>query len=236
MANKKKVFHFTSKGCPFNCSYCSNQLLWDRRVLYRDLEEVYDELKYFQNKYKINTFLLEDDVFTVKKERIYEFSQMLIDKKVNIRWAFQTRPNILPDVKALKFAYNTGCRVVSMGIEGGNEKILNKNQTTSKKYNYRCSKKGARGKMQVYAGFIIGFPEDTIDTVWDTIKFPDELDIASPGFQLMVPYPATAVRKVAEKEGGILTNDYSKYSTYDEVYCPPGLKGYDLKAIRKFKL
>ena len=225
---------FTSKGCPFNCSYCSNQLLWDRRVLYRDMEEVYEELKFFKDKYKINTFLLEDDVFTVKKERIYEFSQMLIDKKLNIRWMFQTRPNILPDVKALQFAYNTGCRAVSMGIEGGNEKILNKNQTTSKNTIIDAVKRVHEAKMQVYAGFIIGFPEDSIESVWDTIKFPDELDIASPGFQLMVPYPATAVRKIAEKEGGILTNDYSKYSTYDVVYCPPGLKGYDLKKIRKF--
>jgi radical SAM superfamily enzyme YgiQ (UPF0313 family) len=121
-----------------------------------------------------------------------------------------------------------------MGIEGGNENILNINQTTSKDTIIKAVERIHKSGMMVYAGFIIGFPEDTIETVWDTIKFPDELNIESPGFQLMVPYPATAVRKKAEKDGGILTNDYNKYSTYDVVYCPPGLRGYDLKSIRKF--
>ena len=232
---KEKGFSiFTSKGCPFNCSYCSNQLLWDRRVIYRDLKEVAEEIKYFQKKYDVHNFLLEDDVFTVKKERLHEFCDMLKEYKIKIKWLFQTRPNILPDLDSLKIAKENGCRAVNMGIEGGNENILNINQTTSKDTIIKAVDRIHKSGMMVYAGFIIGFPEDTIETVWDTIKFPDELNIESPGFQLMVPYPATAVRKKAEKDGGILTNDYNKYSTYDVVYCPPGLKGYDLKSIRRF--
>lgn len=232
---KEKGFSiFTSKGCPFNCSYCSNQLLWDRRVIYRDLEEVAQEIKYFQKKYDVHNFVLEDDVFTVKQERLHEFCDMLVRNKIDIKWIFQTRPNIVPDIEALIKAKKHGCRVVNMGIEGGNAEILKINQTTSRDIIIDLVNKIHKAGLKVYAGFIIGFPEDTIETVWDTIKFPDELNIESPGFQLMVPYPATAVRKKAEKDGGILTNDYNKYSTYDVVYCPPGLRGYDLKEIRKF--
>lgn len=232
---KEKGFSiFTSKGCPFNCSYCSNQLLWDRRVIYRDLQEVAEEIKYFQKKYDVHNFVLEDDVFTVREERLHQFCDMLVKNKIEIKWIFQTRPNIVPDIESLIKAKNHGCRVVNMGIEGGNAEILKINQTTSREIIIDSVNKIHKAGLKVYAGFIIGFPEDTIETVWDTIRFPDELNIESPGFQLMVPYPATAVRKKAEKDGGILTNDYNKYSTYDVVYCPPGLRGYDLKEIRKF--
>lgn len=233
--SKEKGFSiFTSKGCPFNCSYCSNQLLWDRKVIYRDLNEVAQEIKYFQKKYEVHNFVLQDDVFTVKQERIHEFCDMLTKHEINIKWIFQTRPNIIPDTQSLIKAREHGCKVVKMGIEGGNAAILKKNQSTSKQIIIDAVDKVHDVGLKAYAGFIIGFPEDTIETVWETIKFPDELNIESPGFQLMVPYPATAVRRVAEKEGGILTNDYNKYSTYEVVYCPPGLRGYDLKAIRKF--
>ena len=52
--------------------------MWDRRVIYRDLEEVAEEIKYFQKKYKLNNFILEDDIFTTRKERLHEFCEMLV--------------------------------------------------------------------------------------------------------------------------------------------------------------
>ena len=102
-------------------------------MIYRDLEEVAEEIKYFQKKYKLNNFILEDDIFTIRKERLHEFCEMLVKHNLKINWRFQTRPNIMPDLETLKKAKNHGCKVVGMGIEGGNEKILQINQTTSKK-------------------------------------------------------------------------------------------------------
>jgi radical SAM superfamily enzyme YgiQ (UPF0313 family) len=233
--SKDKGFSlFTSKGCPYQCSYCSNHLLWDNRVLYRPKNEILDEIKYLQSKYNIRNFVLEDDVFTVKKSRVFDFCDMIIENKLDIEWVFQTRPNIVPDEETLEICKAAGARAVNMGIESGSPEVLKANQTTSKELIVEAVQRVQSVGLKVYGGFIVGFPEDTIETVWETITFPDELDIDSPGFQNMVPYPKTAVRAKAQKEGGILTNDYSRYSTYDVVYVPPGLNGYDLKKIRKF--
>lgn len=232
--DKKGFSVFTSKGCPYNCTYCSNHILTDRKVAYRDLNEVIAEIQWFQKKYSINLFNIADEVFTLDRDRVFKFCDMLDDKKINIEWTFQTRANLIKDKDILLRVKKSGARAVSMGIESGNAGVLRLNKHISLEEIEGSVRAVKNAGLLVYGGFIIGFPEDTIDTVWDTITLPDKLDIDSPGFQLMVPYPKTMVREKAFKEGGILTNDFSEYTTYGVVYVPPGLNGYDLLAIRKF--
>lgn len=225
---------FTSAGCPFDCSYCSNYILSDRKVTYRDLNEVISEIQWLQKKYNIGLFTIADEVFTLDKDRVVEFCEMIEKKKLNIIWIVQTRASLVPDKDILIKMKNSGARVISLGIESGNSDVLKFNKGISRDQVVNAANLIKKLGFLVYAGFIIGFPQDTIDTVWDTIRFPDELDLDSPGFQLMVPYPKTKVREIAEKDGGILTNDFDKYTTYGVVYLPPGLKGYDMLAIRRF--
>lgn len=233
-SQKKGFSVFTSKGCPYSCSYCSNHLLWNKKLVYRNLDEVFSEIEWLMQTYCINQFVIEDDLFTMNKDRVIRFCEMIEKKKFNIEWIFQTRANLVKDKDMFIKMKNVGAKVANMGIESGNADILRINKAISIDQVVNAVKIIKSAGLLVYAGFIIGFPEDTIDTVWETINFADELDIDSPGFQLMVPYPKTRVREKAIKEGGIVTNDFSKYSTYGVVYVPPGLKGYDLLAIRKF--
>jgi radical SAM superfamily enzyme YgiQ (UPF0313 family) len=203
-------------------------------VIYRDLNETISEIQWFQKKYNINLFNIVDEVFTLNKDRVFEFCDTLEKKKIDIEWTFQTRANLITDKEMLIKMKNAGARAASIGIESGNPDVLKANKHISLEQIIKAVNIMKSADLLVYAGFIIGFPEDTIDTVWDTIKLPDELDIDSPGFQIMVPYPKTRVREKALIEGGILTNDFSKYTTYGVVYVPPSLNEYDMLAIRKF--
>ncbi len=233
-SSKKGFTIYTSKGCPYNCSYCSNHLLWNKKIIYRDLDEVFAEIQYLQQTYNIEQFAIGDDLFTIDRANVIDFCEMVEKKQLGLEWTFQTRANLVKDRDMLVRMRKAGAKAVSIGIESGNADVLQTNKKISLETIVNAVKMIKSAGLLVYSGFIIGFPEDTIDTVWDTIRFPDELDIDSPGFQLMVPYPKTRVRDKALKEGGILTNDFSKYTTYGVVYVPPGLKGYDLLAIRKF--
>jgi len=225
---------FASTGCSFNCTFCSNHLLTHRKVIYRNLDDVVSEIQWFQKKYDINIFSIADEVFTLDKKRVFEFCDILEKRKVDIRWTFQTRANLVSDKKMLMRMKELGAERVTIGIESGNSEVLRINKNISLDQIVDAVDILKSVGFLVYAGFIIGFPEDTIDTVWETITFADKLDLDSPGFQLMVPYPKTKVREKALKEGGILTNDFNKYTTYGVVYVPPGLKKYDLLEIRRF--
>ena len=235
---KKGFSIFTSKGCPFVCTYCSNHLLWGRKIVYRDFEGVFNEIKWMMDHYRIEQFVLEDDLFTVDQKRVYEFCDLIEKKGLKFEWMFQTRGNLVGqrkrDQKMFERMKEVGATVANMGIESGSQRVLQSNKQMDKQVIVDAVKMLKEMGYLIYAGFIIGFPEDDIESVWDTIAFPDQLDIDSPGFQLMIPYPKTSVRDKALKEGGILTNDYSKYSTFNVVYVPPGLQGYDLLEIRKF--
>ncbi len=233
-SQKKGFSVFTSKGCPYSCTYCSNHILCNRKVVNRDFQEVISEIRWLQKKYKINIFSMADEVFTLDRNRVFEFCDILEKEKLDIEWTFQTRADAVKDKEMFIRMRNVGARAVNIGIESGNSEVLRANKNLSLDQIINAVNILKSVNLLVYAGFIIGFPEDTIDTVWETITFPDKLDIDSPGFQHMVPYPKTKVREKAIKEGGILTNNFDKYSTYGVVYVPPGLNGYDLLAIRRF--
>jgi anaerobic magnesium-protoporphyrin IX monomethyl ester cyclase len=231
---EKAAAIFTSKGCVYNCSYCSNNLISGHKIVYRKIEDVIKEIRFYIDRYKIKSFDLLDEIFTVNEKRVIEFCDAIEKEKLNITWGFQTRANLVSNKSLLKRMRAAGARVISLGIESGNEDVLRANKGLGREAIIEAVNILKEAGFIIYAGFIIGFPQDTIETVWQTICFPDELGIDSPGFQIMVPYPKTEVRRIAEKEGGILTDDFEQYSTYDVVYSPPGLAGYDLLAIRQF--
>ncbi len=77
-SEKKGFSIFTSKGCPFACTYCINHLLWGRKIVYRDFDQVFDEIEGMMSKYNIDQFALEDDLFTVDTKRVYEFCPLVL--------------------------------------------------------------------------------------------------------------------------------------------------------------
>lgn len=225
---------FSSKGCFYNCTYCNNGLISNRRIINRSLDDVIQEIKFYMENYNLRNFSILDEVFTANEKRVREFCDRIEKERLGISWEFQTRADLVTNKDLFKRMRQAGAVVASIGIESGNENILRTNKSSSREIIKHAVDTFKELGYLVYAGFIIGFPQDTIETVWQTITFSDELNLDSPGFQIMVPYPKTEVRRVAEKEGGILTNDFQRYSTYDVVYIPPGLEGYNLLAIRQF--
>ena len=185
-------------------------------------------------KYKVEQIVLEDDLFTIDTDLVNKFCDRIEKDKLKFDWAFQTRPALIKSKELLERMKSVGAVACNLGIESGSDKVLKANKTENVKRIETAVEIIKSTGLKIYSGFIIGFPQDDIHTVWDTITFPDKLGIDSPGFQIMIPYPGTAVRTEVEKSGGILTNDFSKYTTYGVVYVPPKLKGYDLVGIRKF--
>jgi anaerobic magnesium-protoporphyrin IX monomethyl ester cyclase len=192
----------TSRGCPFQCTYCYNALFNKHSWRQKSATKVIADLRYYYDKYKINRFHIIDDNFFVDLDRAREILQNAIAIDANMEIIFQgVRADSIckmdKDFFALLKQYKQiGLRV---GIESGSQRILdliNKN-TTLEQYR-QANQLLADHKIKSYYNFMIGFPFETIADFKKTTRFAVELMEANPYARgdfmaIYQPYPGTAL-------------------------------------------
>lgn len=199
-----KEYHIiTGRGCPFSCIFCTRP--HGQLVRKRSPELVVSEIEGIVERYKPERFLFCDETFTIDKKYTNKVIDLIVEKRIEqkVHWYVQTHVNTV-DVDILSRMKKAGCSSVGFGIESGNPAILKQAQkgitlTMATKAVDACKKVG----LFVEGFFIIGHPNETYETIWDTIKFAAELNPDRAIFGIMVPYPNTVVWEMAKKgEGG----------------------------------
>ncbi|MBA7618540.1 Anaerobic magnesium-protoporphyrin IX monomethyl ester cyclase [subsurface metagenome] len=157
----------TSRGCPFSCSYCSSRSVWGNWRP-RSISNVLDEIEWLVSEYGYEMVSIVDDIFTLKKARIEEFCQGLLNRGLRIEWRSQTRADCLSP-EMLELMRETGCQRLTLGIESGSPTILknlNKKQEIEDVVNAFawCKKAGIKAGFNV----IIGAPGETRATIEET--------------------------------------------------------------------
>jgi len=177
----------TSRGCPFNCAFCSHT----RNVRFRSIEKVLEEIRIVKNTYGTRQFAIKDDSFTVNKKRTIEICQRLINEKMNINWDCTTRVNLIDD-ELIDIMIRAGCNTIKVGIETGSEKIL---KDINKGITFEQARKVARmlNKHGIFwsAYFMYGLPDETEEDMLKTYQFMKELNPYYAGLGLYAPYPNT---------------------------------------------
>lgn len=209
---------FFSRGCPFQCSYCSNHSLAQVYGLsrnyprYRSVDSCIDEIKDALSKYKFYTLWIMDDTFGLNKKWREEFCDKYLNE-ISLRFCVLLRPNVVDEelISSLKHA---GCFRIMFGVESGNDyvrnQIMNRNITTEqivhafglcKKYN-----------IESCALNIIGVPGETDEMIWDTINLNRKLQPTSSGLNIFYPYKGTQLGDRSFSEGLVDLKMYSKFS------------------------
>ncbi|MCS7098374.1 MAG: B12-binding domain-containing radical SAM protein [Candidatus Methanomethyliaceae archaeon] len=231
----------TSRGCPFNCIFCSSSKFYGRKFRARSPKNVVDEIEELFYKYKIKSIEIVDDVFTINKNRALEIAKEIIKRGLDIWWACGARVDLVTK-ELLSIFKRAGCEVIYYGIESGSERIL---KILKKGITLEQAKKAVKWAkevgIEVVGSFIIGTPGETKEDVMKTIKFAKDCDIDFAQFTAMTPYPGTEIYEIAEREGLLLTRDWSKYTTIVPVMRTKELSAKDIcslieKAYRMFYL
>jgi anaerobic magnesium-protoporphyrin IX monomethyl ester cyclase len=231
-----------SRGCPFQCIYC-DQNVFGRTWRRFSNEYIMNEIGELVTKYHVRTLQIQDDLFTLKRESVVQFCNMLKEKKFNIKWNLSSRVNLIDEPLA-KLMKETGCEIVYFGIESGNQEVLNK---IKKGITLKQIRKGVaitkKAGMSPHGSFIIGLPFDTKETIEETINFALSLPLDIASFHIATPYPHTEFEAIAPDFGLIHIKDYSQYRGHpnEVVFTPKGISGeYLLKkqkeAYRRFFL
>ena len=121
---KQPVFTMnTSRGCPFQCTFCSVGSIWGKKYTYFSAERVVSEIEYLVQHYGAKGVYFREDNFTLNKKRLESFCNLIINKDLKIHWACESRVDTL-DGEILKLMYRAGARAFYFGVESGSQKIL----------------------------------------------------------------------------------------------------------------
>jgi radical SAM superfamily enzyme YgiQ (UPF0313 family) len=171
---------FTSRGCPFKCTFCSSHTIHGRKMRYRSNENVTEEMMILYHKYGVTEFLPEDDLFTVHKPRILSLLSSI--RKLNIPNMSMQFPNALSvntlDEELLDALFDTGMDIATLAIESGSDyvqkNIIKKrcNLDRAKRLVSYIKEKGH----YVRCYFIVGFPRETKDMMHQTMNFASTLN------------------------------------------------------------
>lgn len=217
----------TSRGCPFNCKFCSSHVFWGRKYRFRSAENILAEIKECQEKYGIRNFFILDDLFIFDRERLAELNRKFKDLK--IKWAIQTRVDLV-DRDLLKEMAQAGCYYIHYGGESGSQRILdyyNKGIKVEQIRNaFRWTKEAG---ILACATFIIGNPEETKEDVEKTIELAKDLDLDFVHFSPLIPHPASPFFEEYKKEGILKHFDFSQYTKPNILFKPKYLTEKEIK-------
>jgi radical SAM superfamily enzyme YgiQ (UPF0313 family) len=203
---------FASRGCPYDCFFCGSDKIWSHKVRHRTVQNVIEEIKYLQN-IGITTIHFDDDIWGIKKSYIYEFCDELKDKCMGIKWSCELHVNIV-DEDIIKKMKSAGCYSIQIGVESGNNEILKKNKKNiTLEKAFEAARLIKKNKIDLVAFFIVGFPDESADSLNDTIQAMKKIKCDQIAYSIFTPYPGTEAFIYCKSLG--IVNDSFDVSLYN---------------------
>ena len=197
-----------SRGCPYECTFCSNPTMWTTRWIARSPDLLLDEMRQYIERYRVENFDLYDLTAIVRRDWIVEFCQKIVRSGLRFTWQLPsgTRSEAI-DAEVSRLLYESGCRNLSYAPESGSPAVLKRIKKKVSLDRMKASMRAAiRAGLNVKANIIIGFPDETYAEVWETLKFI--LDMALIGVHDMSispfsPYPGSELFDELRQRGRI---------------------------------
>ncbi|MFQ5464365.1 MAG: B12-binding domain-containing radical SAM protein [Thermodesulfobacteriota bacterium] len=239
LANARSPFGsiVTSRGCPYKCCFCIRSHI-DDYIRFRDPVNVVDEIEFLMNEYGVKEINIRNDTVTVKKTHITGICDEILRRGLNISWQGPTRIDCV-DRDLLLLMRRAGCHTLRYGIESGNQQVLDRmgKQITLGRIRdtVRWTKEAG---IEVMAYFMVGYIDETPETMTDTIRFARELNPDGAIFSIGTPLPNTELFRVAVARGLIEKDYWKEFVTgrrYDRApYLVPDAEKWARRALWSF--
>jgi len=231
----------TSRGCPFDCIFCSNRLLTQKTYRAHSVERVCNEVDNLIKNYKVKQIFINDDNFAVDKNRAKDICREFIKRDINtkISWWAEARADCV-DEELLLLMAKANCRIISYGLESGNQRLLDLIQKRITLQQIReAIELTKKTGIEIRASFILGLPTETREESLRTIRFAKELNIDQVRFALATPFPGTRLWEIAQEEGTLAFDSWKQFSMmagYSRglpVYAPKGRSRQELAKLQR---
>lgn len=204
----------TMRGCPFACIYCYR--MFGKHVRFRDPVLVVDEIEDCINNYGIECVVFVDDTFALKPERVIELCEQIIKRKLKFSWYCFSRADTIKE-ELLGIMKDAGCKEISIGVESGNQEILDIASKNIKLEQYiKAYELLGKFGFERRGSFILGLPYENSKTLRDTVDFAKRLSLDRAFFNICTPYPATQLFQMAQRMEGLrlTTNSWKEFKRW----------------------
>jgi radical SAM superfamily enzyme YgiQ (UPF0313 family) len=216
----------TSRGCPFDCNFCSVTTMFGRKYRFRSTENIIAELKTIKSDY----VFFYDDNFTADKFRTKQLLKNIIDNDIKIRWTAQVRVDVARDKELLDLMKQSGCHTCYIGLESINPetlKVYNKKQTLEDIE--ECIIKLNENGIRIHGMFVLGADEDSIDTIKQTARFAKKHKISTIQFMILTPLPGTRYFNDMLAQNRLIIKDWSLFDGFHVVFKPKSMTLFELQ-------
>ncbi|MBN2382713.1 radical SAM protein [bacterium] len=221
----------SSRGCYNRCIYCFH-VNEKRKIRYRSASNMIEEIEHCIQEYQVREIRFFDDNFCGDRARVIEFCQLMLDKKLPVKWYCNARVDCV-DEDMLRTMKKAGCWCVLFGVESGVQKnldTLQKNITLDQiRYAISSAKKVG---LKVYTPFIFGIPGETYEEGLETINLAIELDAHYVNFHTLAPFPGSELYERVDQYGRIVGH-YSDYNFEKAAFVPFTMTREQVQELRK---
>lgn len=202
-ADRPTAFIITSYGCPYNCVFCASRTISGRRIVFRPLEDVLEEIAYLVNNYRIENIIFVDDALLADRIRIRTLLNSLIESGYKLTWKAVTVSAWHLDQELLQLMAASGCTQITISVESGSQRVLDEvihkplRLETIAPLVKQCRELG----ISLGANFVIGVPGETWQEIRRTFSFAEECDFDLAHFHIATPLPLTDLYLLCREQG-----------------------------------
>jgi anaerobic magnesium-protoporphyrin IX monomethyl ester cyclase len=226
----------TSRGCPFDCTFCSVIEMFSQKMRYRSIDpddprSVISEMKQLKLNRMTSTFFYDDN-FNAYNKRTKELLENILRANVVPRaWTAQVRATeIVRDRELLALMRRTNCIMLYLGLESVNPETLKEyNKKQSVEQIVEAIKILKEFGIRAHGMFVFGADGDTVESIRHTADFVIKNDISTVQFMILTPLPGTRTFTQLHEQGRIFDYDWSRYDAHHTVYWPKHLSPYELQ-------
>ena len=227
---------YTSLGCPYNCIFCCiNALFGKPGIRYRNPRTVVDEIGILVKKYGVKNIKIVDELFVLDERHYMKIVELLLEKRYDLNiWAYARVDTVKPE--NLGKMKKAGINWIALGIESANAGIRDSSSKQMRVKDVedvirRIQDEGIR----VIGNYIFGLPDDTMETMRETLEMAMELNCEFANFYCAMAYPGSKLYDIAKKEGWQLPEGWHGFSQHSYETLPLPTRHIGAKEVLKFR-
>jgi len=201
-----------ARGCPFGCTFCYLDMYGPYRI--KTSEKIIAEIDYAIDRFGVRNVYFADLTFTIARKQVSDICDHLIARKRPIRWACQTRVDVV-DAALLRKMRDAGCRLIQFGVESGDDKML---ESTKKNISFASIREALsqarRLGMETVAYFLFGLPGESRDDMRRNIRLANRLNPTYVAYNIVIPYNEKRIAAETGPSDGAGTYFADTYGEY----------------------